>query len=29
MPKSMQAVMGIGAFDFSKASGFYGMIFFT
>ena len=28
MPKSMQAVMGIGTFDLSKASGFYGMIFF-
>lgn len=28
MPKSMKAVMGIGTFDLSKASGFYGMIFF-
>jgi ABC-2 type transport system permease protein len=27
MPKSMQAVMGIGTLDMSKASGFYGMLF--
>ena len=27
MPKSMQAIMGIGTFDLSKASGFYGMLF--
>jgi len=28
MPKSMQAIMGIGTFDLSKASGFYGMLYF-
>jgi ABC-2 type transport system permease protein len=28
MPKSMQAVMGIGTLDMSKASGFYGMHLF-
>lgn len=27
MPKSMQAIMGIGTFDLSKASGFYGVLF--
>ena len=27
MPKSMQAIMGIGTFDLSKASGYYGMLF--
>ena len=27
MPKSMQAVMGIGPLDLSKASGFYGLLF--
>jgi ABC-2 type transport system permease protein len=27
MPKSMQAIMGVGAFDLSKASGYYGMLF--
>jgi ABC-2 type transport system permease protein len=28
MPKSMKIIMGIGTFDLSKASGFYGVIFF-
>jgi ABC-2 type transport system permease protein len=28
MPKSMKAIMGLGTFDLSKASGFYGMLFF-
>lgn len=28
MPKSMKAIMGIGTFDLSKASGFYGILFF-
>ena len=27
MPKSIQAIMGIGTFDLSKASGYYGMLF--
>ncbi len=27
MPKSMQAIMGMGTFDLSKASGFYGVLF--
>lgn len=27
MPRSMQAIMGTGAFDLSKASGFYGVLF--
>lgn len=27
MPKSLQAIMGTGSFDFTKASGFYGMLF--
>ncbi|MFD0621382.1 ABC transporter permease subunit [Paenibacillus sp. GCM10027629] len=27
MPKSLQAVMGVGTFDLSKASGYYGAIF--
>ena len=27
MPKSIQAVLGIGSFDLSKASGYYGMLF--
>jgi len=27
MPRSMQAIMGMGTFDLSKASGFYGVIF--
>ncbi|MDQ1143457.1 ABC-2 type transport system permease protein [Bacillus sp. SORGH_AS 510] len=27
MPKSLQAIMGVGSFDLSKASGYYGMLF--
>ncbi len=27
MPKSMQAIIGIGTFDISKASGYYGLLF--
>ncbi|MBZ9609673.1 ABC transporter permease [Clostridium estertheticum] len=27
MPKSMQKIFGIGSFDLSKASGYYGMLF--
>ena len=27
MPKSMQTIFGIGTFDLSKASGYYGMLF--
>ena len=27
MPKSMQTLFGIGSFDLSKASGYYGMLF--
>src|SRR5665647_2096234 len=27
MPKSMQIIFGIGSFDLSKASGYYGMLF--
>jgi ABC-2 type transport system permease protein len=27
MPKSMQAIMGVGTLDLSKASGFYGVLF--